>query len=705
MAVVLIFGCTPSKKTMEQMNHHEPAMGIVYPKTKKVDTITDYFGTKVADPYRWLEDDNSAATKSWVEAQNKLTFGYLNAIPYKAEIKARLKTLWNYEKVSAPFREGSHYYYYKNDGLQNQSILYQASGLKQEGKVFVDPNKLSSDGTTSLSSVEFSKDGKLMAYLISEAGSDWRIGKVRHVDSGKDLEDNLRWIKFSGTSWAGHGFYYSRYPASSDGQVLSGKNEYHSLYYHKIGDDQSRDQLVFRDDEHPLRNVYASTSDDERFLVVSVVESTSGNAFKIKDLSKANSPMIDVVTSFEKNFTFIDSEGDMLYFITDDGAPKSKLIGIDIKKTERSQWVTVIPEGEDKLESVSLLDGKFFVNYLHNVASEIKAFDINGRLLGSVKLPGLGNASGVSGRKEDNFGFYSFTSFNYPNSVFKLNTKTFESDLYNKPTLDFEPDDFVVEQQWYKSKDGTSVPMFITYKKGMKRDGQSPAMLYGYGGFDVSETPNFSPSIITFLEKGGIFALANIRGGGEFGEAWHKAGTKERKQNVFDDFIAGAEFLIDQSYTSKSRLAIRGGSNGGLLVGACMTQRPDLFAVAFPAVGVLDMLRYHEFTIGWAWASDYGKSSDPEAFKYLYKYSPLHNVKAVRYPSTMITTADHDDRVVPAHSFKFAATLQEKHTGTNPVLIRIETSAGHGAGVPTDKRIEEAADMWSFLFHETGTWK
>ena len=679
--------------------------GLKYPYTKKVDTITDYFGTMVVDPYRWLEDDNSADTKKWVEAQNKLTFSYLNEIPYKAELKKRLTTLWNYEKVTAPFKRGDLYYYYKNDGLQNQSILYQSTGLGEEGKVFLDPNKLSADGTTSLADIEFSEDGKLMSYLISEAGSDWRSARIRDTKTGLDLKDELRWIKFSGTSWEGNGFYYSRYPESSDGKFLSAKNEYHSLYYHKIGTSQKEDKLIFKDNDHPLRNVYAQTSEDERFLLVSIVESTSGNALKVKDLTRKSEDFLDLVSGFDKDFNLIDNDGDKLFIMTNKDAPKSKVVAIDIKNPQASNWKTIIPESEDKLESVSIIDGKFFANYLHNVTSKIRVFDLNGKSLGEVILPGIGTASEVSGRKRDDFGFFSFSSFNYPTSIFKLNAKTFKSELYKKPTIDFKPEDFVVEQKWYKSKDGTSVPMFVTYKKGLKLHGENPTLLYGYGGFDISVTPGFSPSVIAFLEKGGVYASANIRGGGEFGEEWHKAGTLDRKQNVFDDFIAGAQYLIDESYTSSDKLAIRGGSNGGLLVGACMTQRPDLFAVAFPAVGVLDMLRYHEFTIGWAWATDYGKSSEPSAFKYLYKYSPLHNVRSTRYPSTMVTTADHDDRVVPAHSFKFISALQDKHAGSNPVLIRIETSAGHGAGVPTDKRIEEAADMWAFLFHETNSWK
>lgn len=696
--------CTPAKKSTGVISESQKSMKLQYPQTQKTNTVTDYFGTQVADPYRWLEDDNAVETKAWVQAQNKVTFAYLNQIPYKKEIKERLKTLWDYEKVTAPFREGDRYYYYRNDGLQNQSILYQASSLDDAGKVFLDPNKLSSDGTSSLGSIDFSKDGKLMAYLISEAGSDWRKAKVRHTDSGVDLDDELQWIKFSGTSWAGHGFYYSRYPVSAEGDVLSGKNEFHSLYYHKIGEKQEADQLIYRDQE-ALRNVFGQTSEDEQYLIVSITESTSGNALKVKDLSKRDAPFIDLVTSFDKDYNFIDNEGSVLYFSTNYKAAKNRLIAIDMKNPQESAWQTIIPESEDKLEGVTYQDGKFFANYLHNVSSVIRVFDQKGKNLGEVTLPGIGSASSISGRKSDDYGFYSFTSFNYPTSIFKVNTKTLQSELYKKPKLNFDPELFVVEQKWYKSKDGTDVPMFITYKKGLRRNSLNPAMLYGYGGFDISMTPAFSPSVIGFLEKGGVYAVANIRGGGEFGEAWHKAGTKEQKQNVFNDFIAAAEYLIDQAYTDSSKLAIRGGSNGGLLVGACMTQRPDLFAVAFPAVGVLDMLRYHEFTIGWAWASDYGKSTEEEAFKYLYKYSPLHNVKSVRYPSTLVTTADHDDRVVPAHSFKFAATLQEKHTGSNPVLIRIETSAGHGAGVPTDKRIEEAADMWAFLFNETGTWR
>lgn len=675
-------------------------MDLTYPETRKDTVKDDYHGTVIEDPYRWLEDDMSEETAEWVTQQNEVTFNYLEQIPYRKPLIERLSKLWDYEKYSSPFKEGDKYYYFKNDGLQNQSVLYTTDDPGKDGTVLLDPNTFSEEGTSSLAGLSISKDGKYMAYLISEGGSDWRKAKVMNLETGEILSDELDWIKFSGINWLGEGFYYSRYPATEEGSELSNKNEYHSLYYHKLGDSQEDDQLIYRDNDFPQRNVYAGTTEDERYTILYTSESTSGNGIKYINHQSDPNEIITLIDDFENDYSFVDNEGDRLLFRTNKDAPLLKLVSYD---TQSKEWNTIIPESEDPLKGISIVGNKIFANYNHNASSQIKVFDMEGNFIQDLELPGIGSSSGISGKKGETEAFYSFTSFTYPNTIFSLNTETLESKVFRSPQVDFDPSQYETKQEWYTSKDGTKVPMFITHTKGLKKDGNNPTLLYGYGGFDISLTPSFSISRLPLLETGGIYVVANIRGGGEFGKDWHEAGTKERKQNVFDDFIAAAEYLIDQKYTSKDKLAIQGGSNGGLLVGTCMTQRPDLFAVAFPAVGVLDMLRYHNFTIGWAWAGDYGKSDDPEAFEYLKAYSPLHNVKETTYPATMITTADHDDRVVPAHSFKFAAEVQSKHQGSNPVLIRIETSAGHGAGKPTDKRIEEAADILSFMFYNTNT--
>ncbi len=694
---ILLISC---KEQMPENSISFTPIKVEYPETR-MDTITDdYHGTIIKDPYRWLEDDLSEETAAWVKAQNEVTFSYLDSIPFKKDIESRLEALWDYEKYSSPFKEGGKYYYFKNDGLQNQSVLYVTDDPTKDGSVILDPNSFSEDGTSSLAGLSFSKNGKYLGYLVSEGGSDWRTAYVKDLESGKLLEDKLEWIKFSGLSWKDDGFYYSRYPANEEGSELSNKNEFHSLYYHKLGDDQDKDQLIYKDDVHAQRNVYASTSDDERFTILSISESTSGNGVKIIDHSKGND-IITVIDGFDSDFSFIDNNGDHLMFLTNNEAPKLKLVSIDINNTAKDQWKTIIDQSDNLLQSVSLVGEKMFANYYQNASSLVKVYDTEGTFIQNLELPGIGSASSISGKKGENEAFYSFTSFTSPTSIYSLDASNLKSEIFRQPKVDFNSNDYVTTQEWYTSKDGTKVPMFITHKKGLQKDGTNPTLLYGYGGFDVSLTPSFRISRLPLLEAGGIYVVANIRGGGEFGKEWHQAGTKERKQNVFDDFIAAAEYLISQKYTSKEKLGIQGGSNGGLLVGACMTQRPDLFAVAFPAVGVLDMLRYHKFTIGWAWAGDYGRSDDPEAFKYLLAYSPLHNVKKAAYPATMITTADHDDRVVPAHSFKYAAELQKQHNGDNPVLIRIETSAGHGAGKPTSKQIEEAADILSFLFYNT----
>jgi len=628
---------------------------IQYPDTRQGTVSDDYHGTVINDPFRWLEDDNSDETKDWVVRQNAVTDAYLEQIPYRKDIEQRLSEVWNYTRYSSPFKEGDTYYYYKNDGLQNQSVLYASKDIKEEGTVFLNPNTFSEDGTASLAGLSFNKAGDQVVYFVSEGGSDWRTAYVMDVKSGELLADKLEWIKFSGISWAGDGFYYSRYPEPDDGDELSAANAYHSLYYHKIGDKQSDDKLIFVDNDNPQRNVYAGTSDDERFLFVSQSESTSGNALMIQDLADPNGELMTIVSTFDSDYQVLDNDEDNILVLTNDGAPKQKVISINIKNPSPDNWKTVIPEGDNTLRNVSIVGGKLFVSYMSDASSKVVTYTMDGQYLADLELPGIGTTGGVSGKKADDIGFYSFTSYTSPSTIYKLDTKTMQSEVFRKPDVDFDGSQYETQQIWYKSKDGTEVPMFVTMKKGTELDGSNPTLLYGYGGFNIPLTPGFSLTKIPFLENGGIYVVANIRGGGEFGKDWHKAGTLGQKQNVFDDFIAAAEYLIAKGYTSPSKLAIEGGSNGGLLVGACMTQRPDLFAVTFPRVGVLDMLRYHEFTIGWAWAGDYGRSDDPEAFEYLIKYSPLHNVKKVAYPATMVMTADHDDRVVPAHSFKFAA--------------------------------------------------
>ena len=661
--------------------------------------IDDYHGTEISDPFRWLEDDNSEETMDWVKRQNDVTFGYLDKIPFREELKQRLEKIWDYEKYSSPFKEGDKYYYFKNDGLQNQSVLYVTDDINSDGEVFLDPNTFSDDGTVALSGLSFNKEGSYLTYMVSEGGSDWNTAYVMKTENKELLSDKIEWIKFSGLSWSEDGFFYSRFPEPEDGDELSGTNEYHQLWYHKVGTSQSEDRKVYEDLENPQRNVYATTSDDERFLLISMAESTSGNELAVVDLTKRDWTPIKVKEGFDSDILFIDNNGDKLICQTNIDAPKNRIIAIDTKDPDQNNWEEIIPESEDALRGVSIMGKKMWVNYIHDASSQIKVYDLDGVFIQDFELPGIGTVGGVSGKKDDDTGFFTFTSYTVPSTIYALNAKEMSYQVFRQPKVDFKADQFETKQVWYTSKDGTKVPMFLTMQKGTKLDGQNPTLLYGYGGFDIPILPGFSLTRLPLLENGGIYAVANIRGGGEFGKEWHKAGTKERKQNVFDDFIAAAEFLIAENYTSSEKLAIEGGSNGGLLVGACMTQRPDLFAVAYPRVGVLDMLRYHEFTIGWAWAADYGRSDDPEAFEYLIKYSPLHNVKDAAYPATMVMTADHDDRVVPAHSFKFAAELQNHHNGASPVLIRIETSAGHGAGKPTSKQIEEAADALAFMFY------
>jgi len=674
-----------------------------YPQTKKEAVIDNYFGTEVSDPYRWLEDDTASDTKAWVAAENQVTHDYLAQIPFRNAMKSRLEKLWNYEKISAPFKEGSYTYYYKNDGLQNQSVLYRE---KEEGKseVFLDPNKFSADGTTSLAGINFSKDGSLVAYQISEGGSDWRKVIVLKTDDKSVVGDTLVDIKFSGLAWRGNeGFYYSSYDKPKEGSALSGLTQYHKLYFHKLNTPQREDELIFGGESTPRRYIGAYLTEDERFLVISAANTTSGNELYIQDLNDGKSEIVNVVNNFEKENSIVDNDGDKLFIYTNLNAPNYRVVTVDVKAPQPANWNDLIPETENVL-TVSRGGSKLFANYLKDATSLVKQFDRNGKEERTIELPGIGAASDFEAKREEKDLYYSFTSYIFPATIFKYDIASGKSAIYKKPAILFNPEDYESKQVFYASKDGTKVPMIITHKKGLVLNGSNPTMLYGYGGFNVNLTPSFSVSNILLLEQGGVYAVANLRGGGEYGEKWHIAGTKLKKQNVFDDFIAAAEYLIKENYTSKEKLAISGGSNGGLLVGAAMTQQPDLFKVAFPAVGVLDMLRYHKFTAGAGWAYDYGTADDnKEMFEYLYKYSPYHALtKDVNYPATMVTTADHDDRVVPAHSFKYAARLQEYNKGEHPVLIRIETKAGHGAGRPTAMIIQEQADKWAFMFQNMG---
>ena len=671
-----------------------------YPITTKTDVFDTYFGTKINDPYRWLEDDRSAETKAWVEAENKVTQGYLSGIPFRGDIKKRLETLWNYEKFTAPFKEGLYTYFYKNDGLQNQYVLYRQKD-KNKPEVFLDPNSFSKDATTSLAGIEFTKDGSLVAYQISEGGSDWRKVIVLNTSDKSVVGDTLMDVKFSGLSWKGNeGFYYSSYDKPKEGSQLSGLTQYHKLYFHAIGTSQKEDKLIFGGDQTPRRYIGGGLTEDQRFLVITAAVSTTGNELYIQDLSKPGSAIINVVSNYKGDHSVIDNQGDKLYLFTNHNAPNYRVVTVDASNPAPENWKDLIKETENVL-NVSTAGGKIFASYLKDATSLVMQYDMDGNLERTVTLPGVGSASGFSAKKTEKELYYTFTSYIYPPTIFKYNIASGQSIEYKKAGVEFDPSQFVSKQVFYTSKDGTKIPMIITHKKGIELNGKNPTLLYGYGGFSVSLTPAFSTSNIILLEQGGIYAVPNLRGGGEYGEKWHLAGTKMQKQNVFDDFIAAAEYLISNNYTSKDYLAIAGGSNGGLLVAAVMSQRPELFKVAFPAVGVLDMLRYNKFTAGAGWAYDYGTAEDSkEMFDYLLKYSPYHALKpGVSYPATLITTADHDDRVVPAHSFKFAARLQEYHKGASPALIRIETNAGHGAGKPTGKIIEEQADKWAFMLY------
>ncbi len=674
-----------------------------YPKTAKGTVSDDYFGTKVEDPYRWLENDTSAETKAWVIAENKVTQNYLGQIPYREAMKDRLSELWNYEKFSAPFKEGSYTYFYKNDGLQNQAVLYRQKG-DAEAEVFLDPNTFSKEGTTFLAGIEFSKDGSLAAYQISEGGSDWRTVLIAKTSNISSVGDTLRNVKFSGLAWHGNdGFYYSSYDKPTEGSQLSGLTQYHKLYYHQLGTLQENDKLVFGGNQTKRRYIGAYLTEDQKYLVITAANATTGNELYIKDLSQPNSYITKVVGGFDTEQNVVASKGSKLFIYTNHEAPNYRLVEVDAKNPAKGNWKDVIPETENVM-NISTAGDKLFASYLKDATSLVMQFDMEGKKEREIALPGIGTASGFSGKKADKELYFTFTSYVFPSTVFKYNIESGQSEIYKKSGVSFDPTKYESKQVFYPSKDGTKIPMIITYKKGINLDGNNPTLLYAYGGFNISLTPAFSTSNILLLEQGGVYTVANLRGGGEYGDKWHDAGTKMQKQNVFDDFIAAGEFLIKEKYTSKDYLAIAGGSNGGLLVGAVMTQRPELFKVAFPAVGVLDMLRYNKFTAGAGWAYDYGTAEDSkEMFEYLYKYSPYSALKQnVSYPATMVTTADHDDRVVPAHSFKFAARLQEYHKGNSPVLIRIETNAGHGAGKSTAKVIEEQADKWAFMFQNMG---
>ena len=679
---------------------------LTYPKARKDTVVDTYHGQKVADPYRWLEDPDSAETRAWVEAENKVTFSYLDSIPARGPLKNRLTKLWDYEKFGLPRQEGGRYFFSRNSGLQNQSVLYTADTLEAQPRVLLDPNTLSSDGTVALSGSSVSDDGRLIAYGIAAAGSDWNEWKVRNVETGRDLADHLKWIKFSGASWNkdGKGFYYGRFPEPKPGEDLKGANYFQKLYFHTIGTPQSEDVLVYERPDHKEWQFHGSVTDDGKYLIISVSKGTNHqNRVIYQDLSAKDSKPVELIDNFDHEYSFIDNDGPVFWYQTDNAAPRRRVIAIDIRKPASEHWVELIPQARETLNSVSAVGDRFFANYLKDARTQVKVFGLDGKLTREVEFPGLGTAGGFDGKRRDKETFYSFTSFISPPTVYRYDVASGVSAVYKKPKVDFDPSLYQTEQVFYKSKDGTLVPMFISSKKGLKRDVSTPTYLYGYGGFNIPLTPTFSPANLVWMELGGLFAMPNLRGGGEYGEDWHKAGTKLQKQNVFDDFIAAAEWLIANKYTSTPKLAIGGGSNGGLLVGACLTQRPDLYGATLPAVGVMDMLRFHKFTIGWAWIDDYGSADDPAIFPALRAYSPLHNIKpGTSYPATMVTTADHDDRVVPAHSFKFAATLQAAQSGSAPVLIRIETKAGHGAGKPTSKQIDEAADRWAFLVKSLG---
>jgi prolyl oligopeptidase len=680
---------------------------LTYPEARKVEQVDDYFGTKVADPYRWLEDDNSAEVAAWVEAENKVTFAYLDKIPYRAQLKARLETLLNYPKYSAPTRRGDWFFFSKNDGLQNQSVYYVQKGLDGAPELLLDPNKFSADGTSRLGASSLSQDGKYFGYGISQGGSDWNDIHIMEVGSKQTLPDTLKWVKSSGISWQGDGFYYSRYPAPEKGKELTTKNEFQTVYYHKVGTAQSDDELIYEDKEHPQRFQNVGVTDDQKFAILSVSErgkGKKGNALFYRDLSKADKTFVPIVAEIgDDGYRIVDDVNGKFLVETDHKAPNGRVFVFDPKKPDEANWKDVLPEKPEPLEGVSSAGGKLFATYLKDVSSHAYVYSLDGKLENEITLPGLGSAGGFGGRDDDKFVFYSFTSFNFPPTIYKYDIASRKSSAFRTVDIPgFKPSDYETRQVFYPSKDGTRIPMFLVHRKGIKLDGNNPTVLYGYGGFNITTNPGFSALRIALLEQGFVYASANIRGGGEYGEKWHEAGTKLKKQNVFDDFIAAGEYLVRERITSPNKLAIQGGSNGGLLVGACSNQRPDLFRAVVEQAGVMDMLRFHKFTIGWNWIADYGSSENAAEFKALYAYSPIHNIKpGTSYPATLITTADHDDRVVPAHNFKYAAALQAAQAGDNPILIRIDTKSGHGAS-STTKQLEQTADIYSFLMTNLG---
>ena len=688
-----------NKPTSESYKNIE----VKYPATRKDTTVKDeYFGTAVADPYRWLENDSSKETADWVTTENEVTQNYLKEIPFRDAIKKRYENLYNYEKYSAPFREGKFIYYYKNSGLQNQSVLYREAEGSNNPELFLDPNSFSKDGTTSLAGMSFSKDGSMAAYNISEGGSDWQKLVVMDAVTKKQTGDTLE-LKFSGASWNGNdGFYYSNYERPKKGSELTGKNDNQKLYYHKLGTQQSEDKMVYGNDANPVRYMWGSLSENQKWLIIGTANETYGNTMYVQDITKPGSPVIPIITDTKNSHGIVDVDDNYFYIITDKDAPTNKLVTAPVADPKPANWKTLI-DAKPEVLSASTAGGSLFCSYLKDAVNKVYQYDKTGKQIREVQLPGLGTATGFSSKKEEKETYFGFTSYVNPNTIYKMDIASGKVETYKESKVQFKPTDFESKQVFYTSKDGTKVPMIITYKKGIELNGKNPCLLYGYGGFSVSLTPYFSTSSIILLENGGVFAVPNIRGGGEYGEDWHNQGIKMKKQNVFDDFMAAAQYLVDNNYTSRDMLAIEGGSNGGLLVGACITQHPEMCKVAFPAVGVMDMLRYHKFTAGAGWAYDFGTAQDSkEMFDYLHHYSPLHNVKPAKYPATMITTADHDDRVVPAHSFKYAATMQENQKGTNPVLIRIETKAGHGAGRSTQQTILEETDKWSFMFYNMG---
>ena len=712
MATSLLSSCAGGFLLTGLLATAAPAGGqtLQYPVARKSDVVEDYHGTKVPDPYRWLEDPDSPETRGWIEAENRLTAAFLDAIPARAAIHERLTKLWNYPRYGPPFRKARRYFFFKNDGLQNQAVLYMQNSLDAAAETLLDPNLLSEDGTVALSTWAASDDGRLLAYGTSASGSDWEEFRVRDVGTGRDLPDHLQWIKFSGASWTkdGNGFFYSRFPEPGD-KALTDVNRFQRLYYHRLGTDQLQDVLVYERPEQPDWGMNGEVTEDGRYLVLRVWLGTDRrNRVYYLDLHDAQRPRVQgevvrLLDNFDASYTFLGNDGTVFYFLTDLDAPRRRVIAIDTRHPERSRWREIIPQSQDVLEAVQIIHDTFVANYMHDASSRLRLFALDGRLLRDLELPTLGSVGSISGERKDSEMFYAFTSFLYPTTIFRYDFTTGVTSVFKEPTIAFDPSGYETTQVFYRSKDGTRVPMFITHKKGLTLDGSHPTYLYGYGGFNISLTPSFSVAVLVWLEMGGVYAVPNLRGGGEYGEEWHQAGMHGKKQNVFDDFIAAAEYLIAQGYTAPAKLAIAGGSNGGLLVGAAMTQRPELFGAALPAVGVMDMLRFHKFTIGWAWVTDYGSADSAAQFPYLYKYSPLHNLRpGTRYPATLVTTADHDDRVVPGHSFKFTAALQAAQAGPQPVLIEIETKAGHGAGKPTSKLIEEQADRFAFLVRNLG---